>query len=399
MAELQLSRLLYPRDEAEIAFVSALLGGTFDEVIYWAAELHSSGWNPFPVIWRTYYTFYASVNPTLANYIQRKERKYYSHKDEFALLAVLKNLQLSKWHLDCFFLKQLMYQNKPPQHVFRGKMPAWLQSLHDAGSCLPLCRVAQSICKGSWLDIISYIQAAERQNVDILSLYTMVVTALQKKTKVNCSVNWFQLHENDVSYNWDILLAILIYGFLPSEERLGTNMYVAVTQNEKQSWKEYCISLDEDKCVLQRYDIMPERVKYWIPGEIIQEFFVSRMGVPQMEHRNIWALYPESYLSNTPYWKERMEQCRGVINSKRELVFDTDENNELFYDMYWIHPDEQSPELYNACMPQINNHADASYVNSSALWLSFITQSPRLKEGVINYQDGVSWLGQSQIRL
>ena len=86
---MKLSRMLYPQDEIEVALTSALLGGTFDEVIYWAAELHSSGWNPFPTIWRIYYNFYAAINPSLVNFLHRKEMKYIENKDGFALLMFM----------------------------------------------------------------------------------------------------------------------------------------------------------------------------------------------------------------------------------------------------------------------------------------------------------------------
>ena len=392
MVQMKLSRMLYPQDEIEVALTSALLGGTFDEVIYWAAELHSSGWNPFPTIWRIYYNFYAAINPSLVNFLHRKEMKYIENKDGFALLSALKNIQLSKWHLDTFFLKQLAYRNVQPNHVFRGRMSSWIQSLRDNGVALPLCRIAQALLKGTWSDIIAYIQSAERQNIGWESIYDVINAAMMHKTKVNCNSQWKQLHGNvEHQLRLEIMLATLVYGSLPVEQRIGTSIFVAVNESEKQSWIDYCKNLGESQMVLARYDVLPQRVKYWIPGEIISEFNLYRTNNPNFDRKKTWKHNPEAYVTETPYWKTRIDDCKGEININGELVFDNDDNNERFYDSYWIHPDEQCDNLFDACIPPVSNNSEQYPANT--LWLSFVTQSPRLKDCLIGYDEALQWLG------
>ena len=126
MTSLKLSRLLYPKDEAEVAFTTAILAGQLDEVLYWCAEIHSSGWNPFDTIWQIYYNFYAVLNPRLASYLAKKERAYTDKERPSAVAAAAKNLRLARWQIDVFLLKQLAMQNAPPAHVFRGRTPNWL---------------------------------------------------------------------------------------------------------------------------------------------------------------------------------------------------------------------------------------------------------------------------------
>ena len=69
-----LTRLLYPLDELRITFTNALLtNSSLEECIYWIAEIHASGWSPFPLIWEIYYDFYAWKNPSMFDFIVRKQ--------------------------------------------------------------------------------------------------------------------------------------------------------------------------------------------------------------------------------------------------------------------------------------------------------------------------------------
>ena len=62
----------------------------------------------------------------------------------------------------------------------------------------------------------------------------------------------------------------------------------------------------------------------------------------------------ESYLGNwlyycrTPIWKERIESFGGRIEENDEVVFETDEQLEEFYDRWGFEPDEQSMQMHNA---------------------------------------------------
>ena len=68
-----LTRFLYPLDEIELSFINSLLNKTnLQECYFWIFEIHFSGFDVFPFLWKIYLDFYKELNPNLENYIIKK---------------------------------------------------------------------------------------------------------------------------------------------------------------------------------------------------------------------------------------------------------------------------------------------------------------------------------------
>jgi hypothetical protein len=394
MTSLRLSRLLYPKDELEAAFTTAILVGQTDEVIYWCAELHSSGWNPFHTIWHTYYNFYAVLNPHLAHYLSKKEHVYMTQHVLSACATAAKNLHLARWQLDTFLLKQLAIQSPPPAHVFRGRMPNWLSKLKTEGLDLSSCRVAQAILKGNWQDIVAYMSAAIKDGATFHNISSIVREAFRyKKREEVQQLPGLDIHKDNEEYRGTALVANIMYLTMTEKESCESRLYVPLTEEELGNWETYRTSLDGCEIACERYDILPRRIQYGMKGNILNSLELARHTLDPAFCDKAWQRYAESHCYETPYWRERIEKCNGVPSQETGyLTFDTDNNDERFYDTYWIHPDEQTDALRQTVMPPLDTKITGD-------WILHIVQSLYWCEGLIEHNEGIQWIANRRLTL
>ena len=71
------TRYLYIKNEVEISLLSAILNKKNDESLFWAFELYYSGFTNdlLYLIWRIYFEFYATLNPTFEAFFLIKEKE------------------------------------------------------------------------------------------------------------------------------------------------------------------------------------------------------------------------------------------------------------------------------------------------------------------------------------
>ena len=70
------------------------------------------------------------------------------------------------------------------------------------------------------------------------------------------------------------------------------------------------------------------------------------------------------FVYQTPVWKERIKNCNGVIDhNKYELNFKNDDDHESFYESYNYEPDEQSKEVQDKSIIEIDVQKGKDWLN------------------------------------
>jgi len=273
------TRYLYDVDHVVAALSAAIIAQSdFDEVLFWADELHSSG---FPemltaVIWTCFYGHFAAVNPLMEKYIQRK----LAADDPW---SVLKNL----------FHRQ-KYQNfNETAPTKRGRKPKWLDEFTDNK------HIKNVLLSPSTASVDEYA----KNNTDMTPLYMTLVAFYATKGCCAVDVAFFTSHSRQTQ---QLLILSMIHMMRLPEEAIHTK-------------KIYLVLSDAD---------------VWFLGYIRGDIDTEGRKVPAYKLLNERRLFPgggftgnimesKEMLCETPIWRER---------------FSLDE--EKFCEMYDYEPDD-----------------------------------------------------------
>jgi hypothetical protein len=275
------TRYLYDVDHVVAALSVAIIAQSdFDEVLFWADELHSSG---FPemltaVIWSCFYGHFAAVNPLMEKYILRK----LAADDPW---SVLKNL----------FHRQ-KYQNSNETSTIgpkRGRKPKWLDEFTDNKH---IKNVLVSPCTAS-------VAEYAKHHTDLVPLYTTLL-AFYTSTDAG-DVTFFASHSRQTQYLF--ILAMVRMMSLPEEEIHTKKIYLVLSDADVWFLGYIRDDIDTEGRKVPAYKLLNERRLF--PGG-----GVSFTG-------NIWE--SKEMLCETPLWRDR---------------FSLDE--EKFCEMYDYQPDD-----------------------------------------------------------
>lgn len=147
---LRLTRSLYPKDEAEVSLLMAMISkAPCETCLFWACELIYSGFDIAPLLWSVYYDFYAQLNPGLFNKVASCLKKYRGGDIESVLMLV-KTLRVKKATDNVFSLR--ISQTPTTFTLYKGRVPGWL-----AGYPAEQRPFLRAITNYDWNQIMVYI--------------------------------------------------------------------------------------------------------------------------------------------------------------------------------------------------------------------------------------------------
>ena len=100
------TRYLYLKDEVKIALLLSILNKS-DDAIFWAFELYYSGYKNelFAFIWKIYYDFFATLNPSFATYLTKKLAS--KEIEDRVVSSIIQNLLIRSFNTDIFLLRTI----------------------------------------------------------------------------------------------------------------------------------------------------------------------------------------------------------------------------------------------------------------------------------------------------
>ena len=374
-----LTRLLYPLDELRITFTNALLtSSSLEECIYWIAEIHASGWSPFPLIWEIYYDFYAWKNPSMFDFISRKQRIYDTTSSCSPVIAVVKNLRVSEWTFDVFVLRQMVMHNSSPKHIYRGKPTIQIRhDIHYESLQRSLQRFIMAWNIGRWEDITSYLgrMAYEKDTCLTLANIADVLFKLHPSVKPNI-----------LEGNLGSLLCYMLTIRFPPETISKPRILSSSIDEEK--WYNDTAELT-GLTHIERYDLLSSITRYSINSDAVSCFYIARNVVQDYVYQ--WRNFGEYYCKDCPYWNGIMSLCGASLSiwesiEPDDLQFINDEDEERFYDENWLHPDEQPSDVIERFIPPIDNECRAYN------WIQNVCDSKGCSVGPISFPTLVWWI-------
>ena len=342
------TRYLYLKDEVTLSLLIALLEKN-NGALYWAYELYYSGFKEylFHHLWRIYYDFYYTLNPSFHFYFLKKynEWRKTSNTEEKTLIVALivSDLLIRPHNFDVFMLRQC--------HIY-----ALDKFIVDSKTSF-----YDILLSEDYLRIYDYI--AERKGHG-KSCNELLITASEffsyKGLSINCTQaekKWLKavqtsgIDEHIVLIAWIIHLFSQLHG-LP----MGRNLYMQIEPHELVVY-ETIFQNEETK--YSAYKILPLAYLFPIDEDHYLSLFQLERNKIIMDDpdglRKKYYYHWEYYASFSPIWLERIRKFRGKQNhSKKSVEFENDNYMEEFYNKYGYEPDEQPKEIQDYSMQDIH---------------------------------------------
>lgn len=364
--EIQFTRYLYEKDEVKLALTLCILNKK-EEAVFWAYELYYSGFQSelVPMFWSLYYDFYYTLNPSFEKYLQTRLKKgLVLDADSVNYISMIVNNFMIRPHsMDIFMLKQIV-----------------------------------NICDFDKTDIQDYITFSEKnveimrrelisalRTKDFMMLASLILIDIKDEhidTMFETATDYFvtemglkkkvqEYDKNSTNKRVLILCRIIHYFTVITNKKLGKNLYVHVEPEDVVLYETIHVSED-----LSPRKILSLAKIYTIDSDNYLSLFDLKRETQDIKTAYYYNwLY---YASHSPLWKSRILKCNGVIDVKnRKVEFDDDDIDD-FYDDYGYEPDEQTIEVENKTIQDIQKERN---------WVTFYKEHN--KNGVVEIEDDI----------
>lgn len=315
-AEIVLTRYLYLKDEVILQMITDILDKK-STAMYWGCELFNSGFRVgfFEIIWKIYYNFFASLNPSYESYLQKKQDIVLSQDSdgEKHIASIVKDLIIRDYNIDVPLLK--MYNN-----VFEMNESENLEKWIEKEDYVSIC-----------------IYALNQKNEPDLSIYKKVIDIFGKSMNVYKS-KWVKEYEKRMDENEKtMLIAKIMSLFLKKQKIKEKKKYTLLDKEHVENMTNEFYSNMPAWKVLRNARLPRKRThcfQYLVRGG---KYILSEKAFKEILP-NKW-LYHASF---SPLWFGRIQQHRGYVDYKNRTVCFVDEVlEEEFHQHYDYEPDEQ----------------------------------------------------------
>jgi hypothetical protein len=343
------TRYLYLKDEVSLSLLVSILNKK-KNALYWAYELYYSGFEEelFQHLWKIYYDFYYTLNPSFQNYFVKKykEWKKISNSDEKARIVALivGDLMIRPYNLDVFMLRQ---------------------SVNYATDETPITTpFSQLLETRNYLSIANFILERKIQNYEYM-LKEAFDFFIKKGIKIDTEKTLKQLHKTagflHLNASVQLLAQIMLYFSQLQDLPMGKKLYIMVEQHDLVIYE--TIFVDETTNY-RAYKMLPMAYLYKIDEDHYLSLFQLERNKILMDNPNglkeIYHYNWEYYASFSPIWSQRIQTYKGKFNHEvKRVMFPEDEEidwTEEFYSRFGYEPDEQKRETQEHSIQTIESH-------------------------------------------
>lgn len=330
------TRYLYIKDEVKLALLTSILNKS-DDAIFWAYELLYSGfkYELFALIWKIYYDFFATLNPSFSSYLIKKQTEYFSTKEDRFISAIIQDLIIRPFNTDIFMMRQicgLFETNVENSDKIEEKLDHWLKT-EDYRSIAYYILTNKDA--SSNLDVYKYV----------LNWFKLTNQSRLIKDYLNATTQCHLIVSNKI-----ILLAHIM-SIVSKNKKLikGKNFYMIVEAEDVIQYE--TIESSDD---LESYRILRNGC---ICG-IDDQKYLNLFKLERHTVTNLSDIYNDKWLyhaSFSPTWFDRIKIYKGYIDYEhKEVKFISDDWEEDFYSRYGYEPDEQPLNVKDKSISNIN---------------------------------------------
>jgi len=372
------TRYLYIKDEVKTALLVSILNKS-DDAIFWAYELYYSGYKNelYAFIWKIYYDFFATLNPSFAAYLAKKLSIKEDLNDRL-ISSIIQNLLIRSFNTDVFLLRTISELFESDTKSDSDVSIECMLELKD------------------YRELASHILNQQKQEHSLENVYQTVLNYFKLTNQAKL------VKENGNVKKEVILLAnILSLITFDKEQNLikKKNFYVRVDPEEVVQYETI-----ESSDKLKPYCILRQSCTRKIAGHSFLNLFQSFRNQPSSLKKkyNEWTdrAVSEKYSSLnkwlyhaafSPVWFNRIKSCKGYVDyQNQEVKFLSEDGEEDFHSKYNLEPDEQPLFVKE-------NALNLTKENNTSSWQQFFARYKR--DGLIDaYEEELDALNDEPLK-
>lgn len=348
------TRYLYLKNDAVSALKASLLNKDKESSYFWASELSFSGFidDTISALWEIYYHHYATLNIPLETYLKKKETSAISEKQKQDFMClIIGNLLKRDSTTDVYMLSRVTSEIYADQEEAAMTLSEILEQEKLEALCHHWC------C------------ATDKERKDVVNTVNTFFASKNIKTKIE------KKNTNKHVNSKTIFITRVVQGFTTIKNTEASNpkkkqQYVVPDSELLEQHKTKERNLDDTR---YPYKIYKDSVKF-SPNQynIIP---MNRQNISDI-HMDIWRngyKWIPTAAKTTPIWRERLEKFGKLTDDETpSIVWNSDDDEEEFYEKYWYDTEEQPIEIQKRVIPRD--------MEKSSLWKTF--QEKHNKNGI-----------------
>lgn len=330
-SDLIFTRYLYLKDEVRIALLVSILKKS-DDAIFWGYELFHSGFKNelFELIWKIYYDFFATLNPSFEAYLIKKHKEWIlnSNEEKFTIVKIIiQDLLFRPFNTDVFFLRNICENFEVDIEYYNNNKITDINILS--------LNMEKWIKTDDYRSIAQWILNENKNRIDLQDIYNIILD----KTNSNNNKKNTKLYNEFLKTQMNpviILLAKTMCLFSKKNNlKKGRSIYFKVEPEDIVIYE--TINIDDN---LKNYNILEKACICGIDEQKqLSLFKLNRYKYDINEKYWYDWLYHASF---SPIWSKRIQHFKGYPDyNKRIIVFQEDNLEEEFHKFYGLEPDEQ----------------------------------------------------------
>lgn len=370
-SDLVFTRYLYVKDEVCISLLVSILNKS-DDAIFWAYELFYSGFKTelLKLIWKIYYDFFATLNPTFEQYLLKKHKELLvenkednnednnEDKDKDKLISsLIQDLLFRPFNTDVFLLRNAV-ENFEMDIIYHHNAEIITDTTETS------INMTQWIKNSDYRSISQWIFNVNN-SINIVDIYNICLDIFLenglKLTKSKLAKEFVSILKANTNHKIILLAKIMCLFSKKSELKKGKSIYINVEPEDIIPYETICGSKE-----LKHYKILEK---------------ATICGIDELKHLSLFKLKRSNYnlqekywynweyhASFSPLWSQRITKFGGYIDyTKQKVVFKEEPDDELmqqFYGLYGLEPDEQLLSVQQKNIQKIEKKYDWKWFNN-----------------------------------
>jgi hypothetical protein len=366
-SDLVFTRYLYVKDEVRISLLVSILNKS-DDAIFWAFELYYSGFKTelLNLIWKIYYDFFATLNPTFEQYLLKKHKELLvedkneedNNEDKDMLISsLIQDLLFRPFNTDVFFLRNASENFEMDIAYHHGT-----EIITDTRETI--INMTQWIKNSDYRSISQWIFNINN-SINIVDIYNICLDIFfengLKIIKRKLAKEFVSILKHNTNHKIILLAKIMCLFSKKAELKKGKSFYINVEPEDIIPYETICGSKE-----LKHYKVLEK---------------ATICGIDEMKHLSLFKLKRSKYnlqekywynweyhASFSPLWSQRITKFGGFIDyTKQKVVFKEEPDDELmqqFYGLYGLEPDEQIVSVQQKSIQKIEKKYDWKWFNN-----------------------------------
>jgi hypothetical protein len=346
-SDLVFTQYLYIKEEVRIALLVSILNKS-DEALFWAHELYNSGfkYELINLIWKIYYDFFATLNPSYETYLIKKHKELMMDKDKSHIClisSIIQDLLFRPFNSDVFMLRNICENFEIDICFHHGTE----KITHIEELTLNMTHWVNTTDLRS---ISQWVLNINKDFIKLLDIYDICINIFDKEQKedklIKSKLKKEFISASRININTNIILLAKIVQLFSKKAHLkkGKNIYINVQDHDIALYNPI-IGSEE----INHFNILEKAYLYGIDDlKHLSLFKLTRQRYNLQE--KYWYKW-EYHASFSPLWAKRIKQFGGYTDyNKQKVIFKEEPNDDLmqeFYSIYGLEPDEQPVSIQN----------------------------------------------------